>query len=75
MLSVRLPTSLENRLKFLASITNKPKSFYVRRALEDCLEGLENTYLPAELSRHPFSAEQSRRLSDEEIKHLLNGFG
>ncbi len=45
MLSVRLPKSLESRLTALAKATKRPKSFYVREALERSLEDIEDTYL------------------------------
>ena len=45
MLSVRLPEALENRLSILAKATKRPKSFYVREALERSLEDIEDAYL------------------------------
>ena len=37
MLSLKLPKDLENRLNRLATITHRPKSFYMREALEPYL--------------------------------------
>lgn len=45
MLTVRLPKEMEQRLDTLARQTKRPKSFYVRAALERCLEDLEDAYL------------------------------
>ena len=45
MLSVRLPESLENRLNILAKATKRPKSFYVREAIERSIEDIEDAYL------------------------------
>jgi RHH-type rel operon transcriptional repressor/antitoxin RelB len=45
MLTIRLPAEMENRLNALSKITNRPKSFYVRQALERSLEELEDVYL------------------------------
>lgn len=45
MLSIRLPDEMEARLNILATTTNRPKSFYVREALERSLEDIEDTYL------------------------------
>jgi RHH-type rel operon transcriptional repressor/antitoxin RelB len=45
MLTVRLPENLEKRLNELASATKRPKSYYVREALERVLEDLEDAYL------------------------------
>lgn len=45
MLTVRLPKEMEQRLDILARETKRPKSYYVREALERCLEDLEDAYL------------------------------
>jgi RHH-type rel operon transcriptional repressor/antitoxin RelB len=45
MLSVRLPENLEKRLSHLARVTKRPKSFYVREAIERSLEDMEDVYL------------------------------
>jgi len=45
MLTVRLPENLEQRLNHLSLATKRPKSFYVREALERVLEDLEDAYL------------------------------
>lgn len=45
MLTVRLPENLEKRLNNLAAATKRPKSYYVREALERVLEDLEDAYL------------------------------
>ncbi len=42
MLSVRIPDQLENRLSELAQETNRSKSYYVQRALEEFLEDQED---------------------------------
>jgi len=44
MLAVRVPEVLENRLDKLAKLTGRPKSFYVRQALEAHLDEIEDTY-------------------------------
>lgn len=69
MLSIRLPENLERRLTLLASITNKPKSFYVRQALENSLQSLEDKYLK-EYGQRYLPVERNE-LSKEEIRHLL----
>jgi RHH-type rel operon transcriptional repressor/antitoxin RelB len=45
MLTVRLPENLEQRLNNLSLATKRPKSFYVREALERVMEDLEDAYL------------------------------
>ena len=44
MLSVRLPSDLENRLLRLSQMTQRPKSFFVKEALKSYLEDLEDYY-------------------------------
>jgi RHH-type rel operon transcriptional repressor/antitoxin RelB len=45
MLAVRLPEDLENRLTALAEKTGRSKTFYVREAIAEHLEDLEDLYL------------------------------
>ncbi|MEJ2158319.1 MAG: DUF6290 family protein [Desulfobacteraceae bacterium] len=45
MLTVRLPDILEKRLNALAMATKRPKSYYVREALERAMEDMEDAYL------------------------------
>jgi RHH-type rel operon transcriptional repressor/antitoxin RelB len=44
MLAVRIPDAMEGRLDKLAKLTGRPKSFYVRLALETHLDEIEDTY-------------------------------
>ena len=45
MLSVRLPEDLEKRLEALAKATGRSKTYYVREALVQKLEDMEDLYL------------------------------
>lgn len=45
MLSVRLPAQLEKRLDRLARTTGRAKSWYVREALVQHIEDLEDIYI------------------------------
>jgi RHH-type transcriptional regulator, rel operon repressor / antitoxin RelB len=45
MLAVRLPQSIEKRLEKLARRTGRTKSYYVREAILQHLEDLEDMYL------------------------------
>jgi len=45
MLSIRLSPEMEQRLDTLAKETHRPKSYYVREALERSLEEIEDVYL------------------------------
>jgi RHH-type rel operon transcriptional repressor/antitoxin RelB len=45
MLAIRLPQSIEKRLGKLARRTGRTKTYYVREAILQHLEELENVYL------------------------------
>ena len=45
MLAIRLPQSIEKRLERLARRTGRTKTFYVREALLEHLEDIEDMYL------------------------------
>ncbi len=45
MLAVRLPQSIEKRLEKLARLTGRTKTYYVREAILQHLEDLEDLYL------------------------------
>jgi RHH-type transcriptional regulator, rel operon repressor / antitoxin RelB len=45
MLAVRLPQSIEKRLEKLARRTGRTKSYYVREAILQHIEDLEDLYL------------------------------
>lgn len=45
MLAIRLPQSIERRLEKLAKRTGRTKSYYVREAILQHLEDLEDLYL------------------------------
>jgi RHH-type transcriptional regulator, rel operon repressor / antitoxin RelB len=45
MLAVRLPRKMEKRLDSLARKTGRTKSYYVRRAIADNLEDMEDVFL------------------------------
>lgn len=47
-LSIRLPADLERRLDELASRTGRTKTYYVRQAVLEKLQDLEDYYLAAE---------------------------
>jgi RHH-type rel operon transcriptional repressor/antitoxin RelB len=44
MLAVRVSDAIEGRLDKLAKLTGRPKSFYVREALDAHLDEIEDTY-------------------------------
>lgn len=47
MIALRLPPEIEKRLDALAKATGRSKSFYVREALLEHLEDMEDAYLAA----------------------------
>ena len=66
MLTVRLPADIENRLNVLSKTTNRPKSFYVREALERSIEDIEDIYL-AEKRLEDIRAGKSKTVPLEEV--------
>jgi RHH-type rel operon transcriptional repressor/antitoxin RelB len=52
-LSIRLPEDIEARLDALARKTGRTKSFYVREAILEHLEDLEDYYLALERIQNP----------------------
>ena len=66
MLNVRLPVDLESRLITLADKTGRPKSYYVRQAIQNFLD-TEEDYLLA-LTR---LEKNNPRLSIEELERHL----
>jgi len=47
VLALRLPPEIEERLAALAKATGRTKSFYVREAILEHLEDMEDAYLAA----------------------------
>lgn len=45
MIGVRLPVEIENRLDALAKATGRTKTYYVREAILEHLDDLEDAYL------------------------------
>jgi len=65
-ISVRLPNDMEQRLSELASQTGRKKSFYIKEALMNYLEDLEDIYY-AEKTLVDIKAGRERVLSSEEF--------
>ena len=51
--SVKLPHELESRLEYLATVTHRPKSFYVREAITEYLEEHEDTFIALSRLENP----------------------
>lgn len=74
MLAVRLPSSIEKRLERLARRTGRTKTFYVREAILEHLEDMEDLYLAeGALERIHRGEEQTISLKDVMKRHGLDG--
>jgi RHH-type rel operon transcriptional repressor/antitoxin RelB len=66
MLAIRLPEEIEKRLDALAKETGRTKSFYVREAILEHLDDLEDVYI-AEKRLADIRAGRSTTVSLEEV--------
>jgi RHH-type transcriptional regulator, rel operon repressor / antitoxin RelB len=74
MLAIRLPQSIEKRLEKLARRTGRTKTFYVREAILQHLDDLEDAYLAHQvLNRIRRGEERSVPLSEVMKRHGLKG--
>ena len=67
MLAVRLPEEIEKRLNALAKKTGRTKTYYVREAVVDHLEDLEDIYLALSRLEKP-----GKRWSLEEVEKEID---
>ena len=70
MLAVRIPDDMEDRLDKLAKLTGRPKSFYVRLAIETHLDEIEDTYTALYRLENP-----ARRWTLDELEQGLDRKG
>lgn len=70
MLAIRLPEEIESRLETLAKRTGRTKTFYVRQAIEQHLEDLEDLYLAERVSKR-IRAGKEQTSSLEEVEARL----
>jgi RHH-type rel operon transcriptional repressor/antitoxin RelB len=72
MLAIRLPQSIEKRLEKLARRTGRTKTFYVREAILEYLDDLEDLYLAERaLQRIRSGEEKTIPLEDVLNRHGL----
>ena len=72
MLAIRLPQSVEKRLEKLARRTGRTKTYYVREAILEHLEDLEDLYLAEHaLERIRSGEERTIPLKDTIKRHGL----
>ncbi len=70
MLTIRLPEDMARRLEVLAKATKRPKSYFVREALERTLEDLEDAYL-AETAYEEFLKSGEAAVPLDEVERRL----
>lgn len=68
--AVRLPDETYERLKTLAEKTGRTATYYIREAVEEHIEDLEDTYL-AEKRLEDLRAGRSRTYTLEEVEERL----
>lgn len=67
MLAVRLPADVDERLTALSRATGRPKDFYIREAVLQHLDDLEDLYLAEQrLAAHEAGLSTSQSLTDVE---------
>lgn len=75
MLSVKLPKDLEDRLNNLATATHRPKSYYLRAAIEQYLEEHEwqvkEILTAVEAADHP----NARFVDHDKVAEWLDSWG
>ncbi len=67
MLAIRLPDEIEKRLDALAKKTGRTKTYYVREAVIDHLEELEDIYLSLDRLEKP-----TKRWSLEDLEKEID---
>jgi RHH-type rel operon transcriptional repressor/antitoxin RelB len=65
MLAIRLPENIETRLDNLARNTGRSKSFYVREALVEHMDDLEDVYLAEQVLERVRRGEERTYTVDE----------
>jgi RHH-type transcriptional regulator, rel operon repressor / antitoxin RelB len=69
-ISIRLPEDIDRRLDFLARQTGRTKAFYIREALSEKIDDLEDYYLAADVLERIRKGEESTYSSAEVRKDL-----
>ena len=70
MLAIRLPAAIEKRLERLAKRTGRTKTFYVREAVLQHLEDLEDIYLADQVYARYLKGEEKSIPLEEVMKRL-----
>jgi RHH-type rel operon transcriptional repressor/antitoxin RelB len=69
-ISIRLPEDIDKRLDFLARQTGRTKAFYIREALTEKIDDLEDYYLAADVLERIRKGEEATYSSAEVRKDL-----
>lgn len=69
--SIRLPADIEQRLASLANATGRSKTFYIREAILEHLDDIEDAYL-AERRLEDVRSGRSRTISLEQVEQELD---
>jgi len=69
-LSIRLPDEINERLDFLARQTGRTKAFYIREALAEIIDDLEDYYLAADILERIRKGKESTHSATEVRKDL-----
>jgi RHH-type transcriptional regulator, rel operon repressor / antitoxin RelB len=69
-LSIRLSEELDARLERLARLTGRTKSFYVKHAIEDQIEDLEDLYLARRVAKRVAEGRERLITLDEAEREL-----
>ncbi|MFV0431817.1 MAG: ribbon-helix-helix domain-containing protein [Alphaproteobacteria bacterium] len=67
VLNMRLSEEIAQRLDALSKETNRPKSFYIRKLIDDYLDDIEDIYL-SEKSLEELRAGRQRSYSTDEVR-------
>jgi RHH-type rel operon transcriptional repressor/antitoxin RelB len=71
MLAIRLPADIEERLNALAKATGRTKTFYVREAILEHLDDLEDIYI-AEKRLEDIRAGREKTIPLEQVERDLD---
>ncbi|MBN1649333.1 MAG: ribbon-helix-helix protein, CopG family [Spirochaetales bacterium] len=68
MIAVRVPKEIEDRLDRIAKLTGRTKTFYVREAILEHLDELEDAYVAEKVLENVRSGKEETVLLDDLLK-------
>lgn len=69
--SIRLDADIENRLDALAKATGRSKAFYIREAIQEHLEDMEDAYI----AQAELEAVRAGRSTTTSLEELVRRYG